>query len=105
RLNPNGQSHTRAVTSLSPPVAWLELSERRAGRRVEFRNGQGEEAMDREHVKGAGDKAKGAVKDTAGKLTGDDKLRAEGKMDKAKGDLHNAAGDVKDAFRKATETE
>jgi uncharacterized protein YjbJ (UPF0337 family) len=59
--------------------------------------------MDREHAKGAGDKAKGVIKDTAGKVTGDDKLRAEGKMDKAKGDLHKAAGDVKDAFRKATD--
>ena len=58
--------------------------------------------MDREHVKGVADKAKGAVKDSAGKLTGDRELQKEGKMDKAKGDLHNAAGDVKDAFRKAT---
>ena len=58
--------------------------------------------MDREHVKGAADKVKGAIKDTAGKLTGDDKLQAEGKMDKAKGDLHNIAGDVKDAVRDAT---
>ena len=58
--------------------------------------------MDREHVKGMADKAKGAIKDTAGKLTGDKKLESEGKMDKAKGDLHNAAGDVKDAFRDAT---
>jgi uncharacterized protein YjbJ (UPF0337 family) len=59
--------------------------------------------MDREHVKGATDKAKGAVKDTAGKLTGDSKLQSEGKIDKAKGAAHNAAGDVKDAARKATE--
>jgi uncharacterized protein YjbJ (UPF0337 family) len=58
-------------------------------------------SMDREHVKGVADKAKGAIKDTAGKLTGDKELQREGKMDKAKGDLHNAAGDVKDAFRNA----
>jgi uncharacterized protein YjbJ (UPF0337 family) len=57
--------------------------------------------MDREHVKGAVDNAKGAVKDAAGKLTGDAKLQAEGKMDKAKGAAHNAAGDVKDATRSA----
>jgi uncharacterized protein YjbJ (UPF0337 family) len=61
--------------------------------------------MDREHVKGVADKAKGAVKDTAGKVTGNKELQNEGKMDKAKGDLHNAAGDVKDAFRKATDTD
>jgi uncharacterized protein YjbJ (UPF0337 family) len=57
--------------------------------------------MDKEHVKGAGDKAKGAIKDTAGKMTGDKELESEGKMDKAKGDIHNAAGDVKDAVKHA----
>ena len=58
--------------------------------------------MDREHVKGAADKAKGAIKDTAGKLTGDKELQSEGKLDKAKGDLHNAVGNVKDAARDLT---
>jgi len=55
--------------------------------------------MDNEHVKGAADKVKGAVKDTAGKITGDKELQAEGKFDKAKGAAHNVAGDVKDAAR------
>ena len=55
--------------------------------------------MDREHVKGAADKAKGAIKEGAGKLTGDKDLETEGKIDKAKGSVHNAAGDVKDAAR------
>jgi len=58
--------------------------------------------MDRQHVKGAADKAKGAVKDTAGKLMGDKKLQSEGKLDKAKGSAHNLAGDVKDAARDAS---
>jgi uncharacterized protein YjbJ (UPF0337 family) len=53
--------------------------------------------MDREHVKGAADKVKGAMKDTAGKATGDKAMRGEGKLDKAKGAAHNAAGDIKDA--------
>jgi len=59
--------------------------------------------MDREHVKGAADKAKGAVKDVAGKAMGDKKLQAEGKIDKAKGAAHTAAGNVKDAVKKASE--
>ena len=59
--------------------------------------------MDREHVKGAADKAKGAIKDAAGKVTGDKELQTEGKIDKAKGSAHNAAGDVKDAIRKSGE--
>jgi uncharacterized protein YjbJ (UPF0337 family) len=59
--------------------------------------------MDKEHVKGTADKAKGAIKDTAGKLSGDKELQSEGKMDKAKGSAHKAAGDVKDTVRNATE--
>jgi uncharacterized protein YjbJ (UPF0337 family) len=55
--------------------------------------------MDREHVKGAADKAKGAIKDAAGKVTGDKKLQTEGKLDKAKGAAHNAAGNVKEAVK------
>ncbi|AHY54092.1 CsbD family protein [Bradyrhizobium japonicum SEMIA 5079] len=59
--------------------------------------------MDREHVKGAADKAKGAIKEGAGKLIGDKDMEAEGKIDKAKGSAHNAAGDVKDAARDAAD--
>ncbi len=55
--------------------------------------------MDREHVKGTADKVKGAIKDAAGKLTGDKKLESEGKFDKAKGSAHNVAGDLKDAMK------
>ena len=56
--------------------------------------------MDKEHVKGAADKASGAAKEAAGKITGDKKLEAEGKIDKAKGEARGAAGDVKDAMKK-----
>jgi len=57
--------------------------------------------MDKEHLKGAADKAKGAVKDAAGGLTGDAQLQAEGKLDKAKGSARQAVGDVKDPARDA----
>ncbi len=60
--------------------------------------------MDREHVKGLADKAKGAVKEGAGKITGDKKLQSEGKADKAKGAAHKAAGNVKDAARDAADS-
>ena len=59
--------------------------------------------MDREHVKGMAEKAKGSIKEGAGKLTGDNEMQAEGKVDKAKGSAHNAAGDVKDAARNAAD--
>ena len=60
--------------------------------------------MDKEHVKGAAQKAKGAVKDAAGGLTGNEKLQAEGKADKGAGAGRQAAGDIKDAARKAADS-
>ncbi len=55
--------------------------------------------MDKQHVKGAADKAKGSIKDTVGQATGSTRLQAEGKADKAKGGLRTALGDIKDFFR------
>jgi uncharacterized protein YjbJ (UPF0337 family) len=60
--------------------------------------------MDREHVKGFAEKAKGAVKEGAGNVTGDKELQNEGKADKAKGAAHKAAGDVKDSAKDAVES-
>ena len=57
--------------------------------------------VDENRVQGAFDKAKGAVKDGIGKLTGDEKLQAEGKADKAKGHAESAVGGAKDAVRDA----
>jgi uncharacterized protein YjbJ (UPF0337 family) len=57
--------------------------------------------MDREHVKGTAERAKGAIKDTAGKVIDDKKLQTEGKFDKAKGSAHNVAGDIKDAVKQS----
>ncbi|CCD91546.1 conserved hypothetical protein [Bradyrhizobium sp. ORS 375] len=59
--------------------------------------------MDEQHIKGAADKAKGSIKDAAGKVTGDKELQSEGKIDKAKGEARQAAGDVKDAASRATD--
>jgi uncharacterized protein YjbJ (UPF0337 family) len=38
--------------------------------------------------------------DAAGRVTGTDKLRAEGAIDKAKGELRDGLGNAKDAIRK-----
>ncbi len=59
--------------------------------------------MDKDRIKGMADQAKGAVKDAAGKASGDTKLQAEGKMDKIKGKLENAVGGARDAARRAGE--
>lgn len=55
--------------------------------------------MDKEHVKGAADKASGAIKEGIGNLTNDSSMKAKGKMDKAKGEAREALGDVKDALK------
>ena len=59
--------------------------------------------MDKDRIKGSADQAKGAMKDAAGKVTGDTKLQTEGKMDKAKGAAREALGDAKDAVRHSTD--
>ena len=57
--------------------------------------------MDKDRIEGAGKQAKGAIKDAAGKVTGDTKLQAECKADKAEGKLQNAVGGLKDKAREA----
>ena len=56
--------------------------------------------MDKDRVEGVAKKVKGALKEGAGKLTGDTKLQAEGKADKVEGKVQNAVGGAKDALRK-----
>ena len=55
--------------------------------------------MDKEHIKGMAQKAEGSIKDAAGRLTGNERLQAEGKADKAAGAARESVGDVKDAGR------
>jgi uncharacterized protein YjbJ (UPF0337 family) len=55
--------------------------------------------MDKDRIEGTGKQAKGAVKEGAGKLTGDAKLKAEGKGEKLAGKVQNAVGGAKDALR------
>jgi uncharacterized protein YjbJ (UPF0337 family) len=57
--------------------------------------------MDKDRVEGVGHQVKGAIKDAAGKVTGDSKLQAEGKTEKAAGKVQNAIGGAKDSVRDA----
>jgi uncharacterized protein YjbJ (UPF0337 family) len=52
-------------------------------------------------MSGTTDKAKGRLKEAAGALTGDDKLRQEGKLDQATGKMKDAAEEVVDKVRDA----
>jgi uncharacterized protein YjbJ (UPF0337 family) len=93
---------TQSLSDLEPPRRGP--SERNVFRAEPFLprcHNPEETIVDKEHVKGAADKAKGAFKDALGKMTGDKKMQVEGKFDKAKGAAHEAVGDVKDAARQA----
>ena len=55
--------------------------------------------MDKDRIQGSFDQAKGKVKETAGDVTGDSKLKGEGIADQAKGKVENAIGSAKDKIR------
>ncbi len=55
--------------------------------------------MNNDSIKGAADQAKGAIKEGAGKLTGDAKLKTEGQIDQAKGKVESATGKLKDQIK------
>ena len=51
-------------------------------------------------AKNTAQQAKGKLKETVGKVSGDDRLRAEGKADQVKGNVKQAGEKLKDAFKK-----
>jgi uncharacterized protein YjbJ (UPF0337 family) len=55
--------------------------------------------MDKDRVEGAAKQAKGKIKETVGKVTGDAKTEAEGNADKAEGKVQNTVGGLKDKAR------
>jgi uncharacterized protein YjbJ (UPF0337 family) len=55
--------------------------------------------MDKDRIKGTAHQAKGAIKETVGKVTGDAKLKSEGKSEKVAGKVQNAVGGLKDTMR------
>jgi uncharacterized protein YjbJ (UPF0337 family) len=54
---------------------------------------------DHDRVEGSAKNMGGKVKEAAGDLTGDQKLKTEGKADQMEGKVQNAVGGVKDAVR------
>lgn len=53
----------------------------------------------KDQVEGLAKQAKGAVKDAAGKVTGNKKLQAEGKGDKVAGKVQKGFGDAKEKLK------
>ena len=55
--------------------------------------------VDRDRVEGSAKNLGGKVKEAAGKLTGDEKLKNEGRADQVAGKVQNVVGGVKDKLR------
>lgn len=58
--------------------------------------------MDKNQVKGEMHKGKGKVKEVTGRVTGNDKLEREGKLEHARGTVQETYGDAKSNLKKAT---
>lgn len=54
---------------------------------------------DHDRIDGAAKNLGGKAKELAGKITGDEKLKAEGKADQVSGKIQNAVGGIKDSLR------
>ncbi|HTI03090.1 MAG TPA: CsbD family protein [Acidisoma sp.] len=54
--------------------------------------------MNKDHIEGAFDEAKGTIKDAVGGVAGDTKTEAEGKADKFAGRAQQAWGDARDTI-------
>jgi uncharacterized protein YjbJ (UPF0337 family) len=55
--------------------------------------------MDKDRIDGSANQAKGNIKETVGKLTGDAKLQADGKSEKVAGKIQNVVGGIKDDIK------
>lgn len=59
--------------------------------------------MNKDQVQGRLDQAKGHVKEQAGKAVGNDRLRAEGQLDKTSGKIQAGVGDAKEKVKDAVD--
>jgi uncharacterized protein YjbJ (UPF0337 family) len=57
--------------------------------------------VDKDNIKGNLEKLGGKIKETVGDLTGNEKLKNEGKLDQITGAAHDALGTAKDHVRDA----
>jgi uncharacterized protein YjbJ (UPF0337 family) len=55
--------------------------------------------MSEDRMKGSFKEAKGHIKETAGKATGDEKLKREGQADQVEGKVQNTVGGIKDTLK------
>ncbi|WP_428377305.1 CsbD family protein [Lichenicoccus sp.] len=60
--------------------------------------------MDKDRTEGIGHQVKGALKEGAGKLTGNERLEAEGKVERTGGKVQEGVGKGKDTLRDAADS-
>jgi uncharacterized protein YjbJ (UPF0337 family) len=54
---------------------------------------------DHDRIEGAAKNIGGKIKEAAGKVTGDENLKAEGRADQVEGKVQNTVGGIKDTLR------
>lgn len=54
---------------------------------------------DHDRIEGAAKHMGGEIKEAAGKVTGDEKLKAEGRADQLEGKVQNTVGGIKDTLK------
>ena len=57
--------------------------------------------MDNDRIEGKANEVKGSIKEALGKVTGNEKVEAEGAAQKAAGKAQNTVGEAKDDVRDA----
>lgn len=55
--------------------------------------------MDKDRIKGTAQRIKGGLKEVVGKMIGNSKLEADGRIEKATGSVRKAVGEAKDVVR------
>jgi uncharacterized protein YjbJ (UPF0337 family) len=74
-------------------------SSRRRERAMTAADDRARRAAARNKTRNTAQKVKGQFKEAAGRVTGDQRLEAQGRADKTKANLKQAGEKVKDAFR------
>jgi uncharacterized protein YjbJ (UPF0337 family) len=68
---------------------------------TEYPVGKQEMGMDNDRIKGAVKQKVGQIKEAAGKVTGDEKLKRQGQAEEVAGKVQNVVGGIKDSVRES----
>jgi uncharacterized protein YjbJ (UPF0337 family) len=86
---------------LQPPGGTFAAALRSRHGAAEYPVGEQEIGMDNDRIKGAVKQKVGEVKEAAGKVLGDEKLKRKGQAEEVSGKVQNIVGGVKDSLRES----